>query len=159
MVAPAYAPAMSELVLSLPIGFVRLTAENGLLTGIRRSTGQGPTTTTDPLLQNVARQLADYFAGKRTSFDLPLAPAATPFQAAVRRALQKIPFGETMTYGQIAKCIGTKSSRAVGQAVGANPLCVVVPCHRVVAANGGIGGFAWGLQTKRRLLDGERRSI
>ncbi len=147
---------MSELVVSLPIGIVRLKAEQGKLAAIERvTTKTGPTKTDDPVLKNAAAQLAEYFAGKRSSFDMPLAPAATPFQAKVRQAMLAIPFGQTATYGEIAKTVGTKSAQAVGQAVGANPFCVVVPCHRVVAAEG-LGGFAWGLPTKKKLLRVER---
>lgn len=143
---------MSELVVSLPIGAVRLKAERGKLAAIERvTTKTGPTKTDDPVLKNAASQLTEYFAGKRSSFDMPLAPAATPFQAKVRKAMLAIPFGQTATYGEIAKKVGTKSARAVGQAVGANPFCMVVPCHRVVATSG-LGGFAWGLPTKKRLL-------
>ena len=102
-------------------------------------------------------QLAEYFAGTRTRFDLPLAPAGTPFQQDVWAALGRIPYGQTWSYAQLANEIGQPSaSRAVGAAVGRNPVCVVVPCHRVVGANGDLTGYAGGVDRKRALLALER---
>jgi methylated-DNA-[protein]-cysteine S-methyltransferase len=99
------------------------------------------------------RQLREYFAGRRTTFDLPLEPAGTPFQRAVWRALQDIPYGETISYGELARRVGNpKASRAVGSANGANPLPIVIPCHRVIAGDGSLGGFGGGLPTKQSLL-------
>ena len=99
------------------------------------------------------RQLREYFAGKRTGFDLPLAPQGTEFQRSVWRQLQEIPYGETISYGELARRVGNpKASRAVGSANGANPLPIVIPCHRVIAANGTLGGFGGGLPTKQVLL-------
>jgi methylated-DNA-[protein]-cysteine S-methyltransferase len=98
-------------------------------------------------------QLREYFDGKRTVFDLPLAPEGTPFQRTVWRTLEEVPYGETISYGELAKRVGNpKASRAVGSANGKNPLPIVIPCHRVIAADGTIGGFGGGLSTKRRLL-------
>ena len=105
-----------------------------------------------------ARQLGDYFAGKRHSFDLPLAPTGTPFQRDVLAALQQIPYGETRSYGELAKAVGRpKASRAVGAANGRNPLPIVIPCHRAIGSDGSLTGFGGGLETKRFLLDLERR--
>ncbi len=99
------------------------------------------------------RQLREYFAGKRTGFDLPLAPRGTEFQRSVWRRLQEIPYGETISYGELARRVGnSKASRAVGSANGANPLPIVIPCHRVIAGNGTLGGFGGGLPTKQILL-------
>jgi methylated-DNA-[protein]-cysteine S-methyltransferase len=107
-----------------------------------------------------ARQLREYFAGDRTTFDLPLAPVGTPFQAQVWMALRDIPAGETRSYGQIAARLGKPSaSRAVGAANGQNPLAVVVPCHRVVGANGTLTGYAGGLDRKAWLLKHEARAL
>ncbi|HEU5443511.1 MAG TPA: methylated-DNA--[protein]-cysteine S-methyltransferase [Steroidobacteraceae bacterium] len=98
-------------------------------------------------------QLGEYFAGRRHSFDLPLAPRGTEFQRRVWRALTGIPYGTTISYGELARRIGQPSaSRAVGLANGANPLPIVVPCHRVIGANGSLTGFGGGLPIKRRLL-------
>jgi methylated-DNA-[protein]-cysteine S-methyltransferase len=106
-----------------------------------------------------ARQLREYFAGKRAEFDLPLAPAGTVFQRSVWRQLQEIPYGETISYGELARRVGNpKASRAVGTANGMNPLPIVIPCHRVIAGDGTLGGFGGGLPTKRTLLALESRA-
>lgn len=98
-------------------------------------------------------QLREYFAGGRTEFDLPLAPRGTPFQLAVWGALRKIPYGQTISYGELAARIGNpKASRAVGSANGANQIPIVIPCHRVIAAGGKLGGFGGGLPVKEALL-------
>ena len=110
-----------------------------------------------PTLAAAAQQLREYFSGQRQSFDLPLQPAwGTPFQRDVWQALQRIPFGRTSTYGDIARDIGNpKAVRAVGAAIGQNPHTIVVPCHRVVGANGSLTGFAGGLDRKQYLLSHE----
>lgn len=98
-------------------------------------------------------QLGEYFAGRRHRFDLPLAPRGTEFQRRVWRALTEIPYGTTIAYGELARRIGQPgASRAVGLANGANPLPIVVPCHRVIGANGSLTGFGGGLPIKRKLL-------
>jgi methylated-DNA-[protein]-cysteine S-methyltransferase len=108
------------------------------------------------------RQLGEYFAGRRTSFDLELAPSGTPFQERVWLALREIPYGTTTTYGAIARAIGQPtSSRAVGAANGKNPLSIVVPCHRVIGQDGTLTGYAGGMEMKRALLEleGSQRSL
>jgi len=99
-------------------------------------------------------QLIAYFAGQRRDFDLPLAPAGTAFQQRVWAALRRIPFGETRSYGEIARELGS-SPRAIGRANGTNPICVIVPCHRVIGADGSLTGFGYGTELKRRLLEHE----
>lgn len=102
-------------------------------------------------------QLAEYFAGRRRSFDLPLAPRGTEFQHIVWAALTRIPYGATLSYGELARQIGRPhASRAVGLANGANPLPIIVPCHRVIGADGSLTGFGGGLEVKRTLLALER---
>lgn len=110
-------------------------------------------------LAEAARQLRAYFAGELTAFDLPLAPRGNPFQMAVWAELSRIPYGETVSYGEIARRIGepVSASRAVGAANGANPLPVFIPCHRVIGADNSLTGFGGGLATKRFLLDLEFR--
>src|SRR5215475_2327761 len=106
-----------------------------------------------PILIEAERQLSEYFAGKRTQFDLPLQPDGTEFQKKVWRALREIPFGETKSYLDLARAIGSPdASRAVGAANGKNPLSIIVPCHRVVGADGALTGFGGGLETKAALL-------
>jgi methylated-DNA-[protein]-cysteine S-methyltransferase len=104
--------------------------------------------------REVARQLRQYFAGRREAFDLPMALDATRFRSKVLRAVGRIPFGRARSYGEIARAVGQpRAARAVGQAVGANPLPLLIPCHRVLAAHGRLGGFGGGLAWKRFLLE------
>ena len=98
-------------------------------------------------------QLDDYFAGRRTVFDVPLAPAGTPFQRSVWRALCTVRYGETASYAQIAQQVGSPTAvRAVGAANGRNPIAIVIPCHRIIGSNGTLTGYAGGLDRKRKLL-------
>jgi methylated-DNA-[protein]-cysteine S-methyltransferase len=107
----------------------------------------------DSAFDDVATQLREYFAGGRREFDLPLAPHGTPFQQSVWDVLRTIPYGRTLSYLDVANAIGKPAaSRAVGAANGANPLPIVVPCHRVIGANGSLTGFGGGIGVKRRLL-------
>ena len=108
-------------------------------------------------LAEVVRQLREYFAGQRTGFELPLALEGTEFQRKVWRKLQEIPYGETISYGELAKRVGNpKASRAVGSANGKNRIPIVIPCHRVIAGDGGLGGFGGGLSVKEKLLSLEK---
>lgn len=111
----------------------------------------------EPLMQSL-EELEQYFQKKRTSFSIPLKLVGTPFQLRVWEALQTIPYGQTVSYADIAKQIGQpKAVRAVGNAVGNNPITIVVPCHRVVRTGGGLGGYAWGIERKKWLLTHETR--
>lgn len=102
----------------------------------------------------VAEQLDEYFHGGRTTFELELAPRGTPFQRQVWQALREIPYGQTSSYGELARQVGRpKGSRAVGRANGSNPIAVVVPCHRVIGADGSLTGYASGVEIKRLLLE------
>lgn len=106
-----------------------------------------------PLLREAAQQIRDYLAGKRISFDVPLAPKGTDFQQKVWQALQEIPYGEMRSYGEVAKWIGqAKAARAVGMANNKNPILIIIPCHRVVGAAGKLVGYAAGLDIKEQLL-------
>jgi methylated-DNA-[protein]-cysteine S-methyltransferase len=105
------------------------------------------------------RQLSEYFAGERKEFDFPLAPEGTEFQRAVWKRLQEIPYGQTISYGELARRVGNpKASRAVGAANGKNPIPIVIPCHRVIGADGKLTGFGGGLPIKEALLAIERSS-
>ncbi len=112
-----------------------------------------------PVLRAAVDQLAEYFAGERTEFDLPLAPTGTAFQIDAWRALRTIPYGSTVSYGEQAAAMGDRrKARAVGAANGRNPIPIVVPCHRVVGSNGHLTGFAGGIAAKAWLLDHELRA-
>ncbi len=125
-----------------------------------RSRIKNRTVKTDTQRTRDAReQLLEYFAGERIHFTLPLAPIGTEFQQSVWSALQEIPPGETRTYGQLAAQLGNpNASRAVGRANATNPICVIIPCHRVIGSDGSLTGFAFGEEIKQRLLDAERSS-
>jgi methylated-DNA-[protein]-cysteine S-methyltransferase len=148
-----------------PLGDVLLAATEQGLAGVwfvhrqehMPDSSQWTTDEAHPTLLAAAQQLHEYFSGQRQSFDLPLQPAwGTPFQHAVWQALQRIPYGRTSTYGDIARDIGNPNAlRAVGAAIGQNPHTIVVPCHRVVGANGSLTGFAGGLDRKTFLLTHE----
>jgi len=112
-----------------------------------------------PILLETERQLVEYFSGGRTEFDLPLQPDGSEFQKKVWRALREIPFGQTRSYLDLARAIGSsKAARAVGTANSKNPLSIIVPCHRVVGSDGSLTGFAGGVETKAALLALETRS-
>lgn len=142
---------MKTRMIASPVGSLTLTEENGKITGLHF--GGIAANDASPVLDAVEKQLREYFAGTRQSFDLPLAPAGTPFQRAVWDALCTIPYGETRTYAQIAAAVGNpKAYRAVGMANNRNPIAILIPCHRVVGANGSLTGYAGGLDAKRALL-------
>ena len=149
-----------ELTFNTRLGPIRIQADDLGLTRIvlpgsgdaREATGQ-PADPDHPLLAEATRQINDYLAGKRTVFSLPLAPRGTPFQLRIWEIIRQIPWGWTMTYGAIAKLLGDSAkARAVGGAAGANPLPLVIPCHRVIGADGSLTGFACGLAMKEQLL-------
>lgn len=156
---------LSHILLPSPVGTLTLIAGQRGLSAIlwedddpaRVPVGDSVEDADHPVLKEAARQLTDYFAGRRRAFALRLDFRGTDFQKAVWAALLTIPFGETRSYGEIARMIGRPAaSRAVGAANGRNPISIVAPCHRVVGANGALTGFAGGLAAKRFLLDLER---
>ena len=111
-----------------------------------------------PVINQTKRQLDEYFAGSRTEFDIPLHPFGTDFQQLVWKALLNIPYGETRSYMEIATKVGNaKGVRAVAQAIGANGICIIIPCHRVVGSNHSLTGFTGGLDKKKFLIEMERR--
>jgi methylated-DNA-[protein]-cysteine S-methyltransferase len=113
----------------------------------------------DRVLREAAIQLDDFFAGRRTRFDLPLAPRGTPFQARVWRLLQDLDFGETRSYGELASRLGApRAVRAVAGAIGRNPISIIIPCHRILGARGALTGYAGGVARKSFLLALERRA-
>jgi methylated-DNA-[protein]-cysteine S-methyltransferase len=150
---------MMMKTMTSPLGTLRVVARADELVGIYLPEQSAPFADVGAsrVLSRACAQLAEYFAGERVAFDLPLAPIGTGFQMIVWRALLAIPFGETRSYGDIARAIGRPAaSRAVGAANGKNPIAIVVPCHRVVASSGELTGYAGGLAAKRWLLDHEK---
>ncbi|WP_280306900.1 methylated-DNA--[protein]-cysteine S-methyltransferase [Nocardia neocaledoniensis] len=154
--------SIRHTVVETDLGPITLVATGAAVTGlyfrhhIRRPGVEsfGVESPADPLLIEAADQLRDYLAGRRLTFDLPLSARGDDFQRAVWAIVAAIPRGETSTYGRIAEQLGDRAlAQRVGQAVGANPLCVFVPCHRVVGADGSLTGYAGGLPRKRALLD------
>jgi methylated-DNA-[protein]-cysteine S-methyltransferase len=135
-----------------PIGPLLLSTAGGRLSGVTFADTAEPRSR-EPVLLEAEAQLRAYFAGELERFDLPLAPRGTPFQLSVWDALLEIPYGSTTTYSELAAAIGRPSAcRAVGAANGRNPLAVIVPCHRVIGAAGGLTGYGGGVERKRLLL-------
>ena len=159
---------MSETYTTMPspVGDLLLTGEGGRLTGLympsdryarHAAANPGSARRDDAAFAAVRRQLEEYFAGERSSFDLPVAPAGTAFQQGVWSELQRIGYGTTITYAELAAKIGRPTAiRAAGAANGANPVSIVIPCHRVIGAGGELTGYGGGLARKRWLLNHER---
>ena len=152
--------------LDSPIGPLLLTSDGEALAGIyMESHKRGPQPEGDwrrdsSPFRDVADQLAGYFAGRRRRFNLPIALGGTEFQRRVWSALREIEFGHTLCYAELAERIGSPAAvRAVGAAVGRNPISIIIPCHRVVGSNGHLTGFAGGLERKRWLLDHEGADV
>ena len=149
-----------------PIGELLLVGDGSSLHGLHMQEGRTAIEvssswkrTAEPFAA-VRRQLDDYFAGRRTTFDVPLTMTGSAFQRRVWSELRKIPYGESISYGELARRIGIPSaSRAVGTANGLNPIAVIVPCHRVIGADGSLTGYGGGLERKRFLLDLEAGAL
>ena len=156
-------------VMPSPIGDLRIVERDGSIVAIEffpfrpPADGRplGDRADDQPVLAEAVRQLTAYFARQLTDFDLPLAPIGTDFQRRVWEQLEKIPHGETASYGEIAGRLGmtNAASRAVGLANGRNPIPIVVPCHRVIGANGTLTGYAGGLERKQQLLELEQDAL
>jgi methylated-DNA-[protein]-cysteine S-methyltransferase len=146
---------ISTVPMDTPIGRLVLEGEGDVLIGIRLPndpTPGGDAAAATPVLKKTALQLAEYFAGERTGFDVPMELDGTEFQRQVWAELSRIPYGQTISYGELALRVGRpRAPRAVGQANGRNPIPIIVPCHRVLAGNG-LGGYGGGLPVKRALL-------
>ena len=175
---------MFTAIYNSPVGPIIIESDGEALTGLRFGEGElglrsgdsnigtvphpMPTQATSslPIFDEVTRWLDDYFAGKqtenavmgtKTDGRITVQPRGTLFQQRVWQALLTIPYGETVSYGELARMVGCKSAQAVGQAVGVNHVALLIPCHRVIAAHGKIGGYAYGQELKRQLLELEKR--
>ena len=155
-------PAVIATTMDSPVGKLTITALGGVLTGVhmhnqRHAPALPPDCERDDAgLADVVAQLDAYFAGTLTDFDLPMAMSGTDFQRRVWAGLCEIPYGETISYGELARWVGNpKASRAVGLANGRNPIAIVVPCHRVIGADGSLTGYGGGLDRKVWLLEHE----
>jgi len=147
---------MTYFTYESPFGNIVIMSDGKAITYIKNESGETPIgeKQTSALTDLAAQQLHEYFAGKRKEFDLPLNPKGTDFQKNVWNALQTIPYGETQTYSQVAELIGNpKACRAVGLANNRNPIWIVIPCHRVIGANGTLVGYGGGLDMKQKLLE------
>ncbi|MFF0451312.1 methylated-DNA--[protein]-cysteine S-methyltransferase [Streptomyces sp. NPDC004609] len=153
-----------HVVIETYLGPITIAAKDETITGLyfrhhvrrplRETFGPEISDATDSLLNEAVRQLCDYLAGRRRQFDLPLKADGDSFQHAVWDIVKSIQCGDTTTYGRIAEQVGDRAlAQQVGQAVGANPLCILVPCHRVVGSNGALTGYAGGLKRKQTLLE------
>ncbi len=159
-------PMTTAVTLPSPIGPLTLVADDRQLTGLymeaqrHRPASEALGVAGDPAdepFASAARQLAAYFAGDLTQFDLPLAPSGTAFQLRVWSALRTIPYGHTCSYAELARQVGS-ASRAVGLANGKNPIALIIPCHRVIGSDGSLTGYGGGLDRKRYLLELETPS-
>ncbi len=157
---------MSYTTIAPPVGPLLLVADEAGLRKIHFINGRHPAKPApewreDPTkLQETIRQLRAYFAGELETFDLTLAPQGTPFQLKIWNLLREIPYGETISYGELARRAGNpKASRAVGLANGANPIPIIIPCHRVIGSSGKLTGYGGGLPIKEKLLALERRQL
>lgn len=157
---------MFNSTMQSPIGDLLIVSDGEALTavhmaGARHAPNPGDGWIRDDLrLAGAVKELEEYFAGARTAFDVPLRPRGTAFQLRVWEALREIPFGETLPYGELARHMGRPgAARAIGAATGRNPIAILIPCHRVVGADGSLVGFGGGLDRKRALLELETRAI
>lgn len=158
--------AISYSTLKSPVGPLLLAGDTDGLRMVHFASGRRPKSPesdwveNETAFRNVKQQLQEYFAGKRKDFDLPLVLEGTEFQLLVWRNLQKIPYGETVSYGQLARRIGSPdAARAVGLANGSNPIPIIIPCHRVIGSNGDLTGFGGGLPVKKKLLALESKQL
>lgn len=141
-------------VISSPFGNIRISSREGCLSELKFTDEETDGEILDQVLLSAAQQLEEYFAGVRTTFDMPIGLGGTDFQRKVWLAVNETPFGQTTTYMKISKKLGNPGAiRAVGAAIGANPILVVLPCHRVLGSDGNLTGYAGGLDKKKALLE------
>ncbi len=153
-------PTIHSAIIESPLGRILLEAKGDLLSKLHFVDEQTELVAPRGMLSETATQLGEYFAGVRTSFEIPLLPEGTHFQRNVWEELQKIPFSQTISYEMLAKRLGdVKVIRAAATANGKNPLCIIIPCHRVIGKDGSLAGYSGGVWRKKFLLELEQRSF
>lgn len=146
-------------IISSPLGNIYISTQDDSISELRFTTEEVSAEPLNSLLLEAKKQLDDYFSGKRKTFNLPVLLSGTPFQYQVWSAVNKIPFGETTSYLKLSQALGNPGAiRAAGAAIGANPILVIIPCHRVIGTNGQLTGYAGGLDRKEKLLELEGRA-
>ena len=137
-----------------PIGTLEIISENNKLVSLKLVDCCEKTSVETDFIKDIKKQLYEYFSGKRTTFNIKINPAGTDFQKLVWKELQKIPYGKTKSYSEIAAATGNKNAqRAVGSACNKNPIMIIIPCHRVISKNNNLGGYAYGSKIKQQLLN------
>ena len=150
---------INKLIIKTPIGNMLAVSDGQALHSLEFTEEATPASTKDALLLSLKKELDEYFDGKRREFAVPLAPVGTPFQTNVWHTLEQIPYGETVSYAKESEMLGRPSAvRAVASANGKNPIAILIPCHRVIASNGGIGGYNGGIWRKEFLLELEAKN-
>lgn len=147
-------------IIATPIGNIQLSIREECLSELKFTQLQPEGELLDPLLLEAKKQLEEYFLGQRKVFNLPIGLWGTDFQRKVWLAVGKIPFGQTITYAKLAEQLGNPAAiRAVGTAIGANPILIILPCHRIIGSNGSLTGYAGGLEKKKALLQLEGQAV
>ena len=152
---------MNKAYYESPIGLLELIEKEQEISAVRFVNNRGGATEVSPLLERCKTQLAEYFAGRRREFSLPLVLEGTEFQRRIWRQLLTIPYGSTTSYGELARALGKKqrAAQAVGGAVGRNKITLIIPCHRVIGSDGSLTGYGGGLARKKWLLEHENASF
>ena len=156
---PTYTSPLGPIVIesdSQAITSLRFSKEQACVASTTQEKARDEAAITIPIIAETIQWLDDYFAGKRPCNVPRINPQGTTFQKRVWQTLLTIPYGETLSYGEIAQMVDCRSAQAVGQAVGHNPIALIIPCHRVIAAHGKIGGYEYGIEIKKRLLELEQ---
>ncbi len=154
----SYTPLVPSLIAPSPIGPLTITSNGKVITEVRFGKHTKETTTKDKILKQCKKELQQYFSEKWTTFTVPVAPEGTDFQKKIWKQMLRVPFGKTISYGELAKHAGRpKAIRAAASACGKNPIVILIPCHRIIASNGTLGGYSGGVRIKKWLLEHEER--
>lgn len=143
-----------------PIGILEIICDNNKLVSLKLVDCCEKTTVETDFIKDIKKQLYEYFSGKRTTFNIKINPAGTDFQKLIWKELQNIPYGKTKCYSEVAiSCNNKNAQRAIGSACNKNPIMIIIPCHRVISKNGNLGGFAYGVDIKTKLLKFEKNKF